>query len=525
LENEKAMLEIIKSIEQGRIKRKEDLHREKIKIARKYKLGRIPSNSEIISFIGEEKVIKEEKYDVLVRKPVRTISGIAVIAVMTSPYPCPHGKCSYCPGGPERGVPQSYTGLEPATMRAIQNEYHPRKQVEHRINQLRKIGHPVEKAEVIIMGGTFTAMPYDYQKWFVKEILDGLTGKTTSSIEEAQKIAEKSEIRNTGLTVETRPDWAKEDQIDRILSLGATRIELGIQSIYEDVLERVNRGHTVEDIVEATRIARDSGFKICYHIMPGLPGSDLKRDYKMFERIFRDSEFKPDMIKIYPCLVIEGTKLYDEWKRGEYTPIRDKEAIELISKVKGELIPKWVRTMRIQRDIPVKAIVDGVKLSNLREVVLKELKKKGKKCNCIRCREVGHKYLKEGRRPKRVEYLIEEYKAGKGKEYFISAEDPEEEILIGYLRLRRVSRKAHREELSGTHVVRELHVYGKSIPIGERKRRWWQHRGVGRRLLEMAEEISMESGKISVLSGIGVREYYYRMGYFKEGPYVSKYLD
>ncbi|MBS7624194.1 MAG: tRNA uridine(34) 5-carboxymethylaminomethyl modification radical SAM/GNAT enzyme Elp3 [Candidatus Bathyarchaeia archaeon] len=505
-----------------------DVQVAKIRVAEKYRLSTLPPNSEIIKYLRPEEKFKLLK--VLRRKAVRTISGVTIIAVMAKPWPCPQKEpCAYCPGGPYYGVPQSYTGREPATMRGLQFNFDPYKQVRHRIEQLRAIGHAVDKVELIVMGGTFPAMPEDYQRLFIKECLDAITGVRSTSLEEAKRNAEVGEIRNVGITIETRPDWCKEQHVDLMLSYGATRVEIGVQNIYDDIYALVNRGHTVKDVIEATRILKDSGLKVVYHMMPGLPGSDFERDLEAFKRIFSDSDFKPDMLKIYPCLVVKGTKVYDWWVKGLYKPYTTEEAAKLIAEVK-KIVPEWVRIMRVQRDIPAYLIEAGVKSSNLREIALKMLRDMGLRCRCIRCREVGHRWLKDHIKPNmdNVKILVRRYEASKGEEFFISAEDTVNDVLIGYLRLRIPSDMAHRPEISGKNasIIRELRVLGPLVPVGRREGEGYQHKGFGRVLLEEAERISLEQGckKILVTSALGTKRYYMRLGYTYDGPYMSKNL-
>ncbi|MEM1586680.1 MAG: tRNA uridine(34) 5-carboxymethylaminomethyl modification radical SAM/GNAT enzyme Elp3 [Candidatus Bathyarchaeia archaeon] len=505
-----------------------DVQLAKIRVAEKYGLSVIPPNSEIIKHLrADERPILLK---VLRRKVVRTISGVTIIAVMAKPWPCPQkDPCAYCPGGPAYGVPQSYTGREPATMRGLQFNFNPYSQVKHRIEQLESIGHVVDKIELIVMGGTFPAMPVDYQMSFIKECLDAITGVRSSSLEEAKGNAEVSRRRNVGITIETRPDWCREPHVDVMLSYGTTRVELGVQNIYDDIYALVNRGHTIKDVVEATRIAKDAGLKVVYHMMPGLPGSDLKRDLDAFKRIFTDPGFKPDMLKIYPCLVVKGTKIYDWWVKGLYKPYTTEEAAKLIAEVK-KIIPEWVRIMRVQRDIPAYMIEAGPKSSNLREIALKMLRGEGLRCRCIRCREVGHRWLKDHVKPNldKVEIIVRRYEASMGEEFFISAEDQANDVLIGYLRLRIPSSLAHRPEISGKDaaIVRELRVLGPLVPVGRRAGGEYQHRGFGGMLLEKAEEISSSMGykKILVTSALGTKRYYMRLGYSYDGPYVSKSL-
>jgi len=505
-----------------------DVNQAKTRVARKYGLRRVLTNSEIIPHLDPEE--RKRLLKVLRRKAVRTASGVVVVAVMTKPWPCPQEEpCAYCPGGPSKGLPQSYTGCEPAAMRGLQNDYDPYSQVKHRLSQYEAIGHMVDKIELIVMGGTFPSTPTSYQDSFIQGCLDAITGLPSKSLEEAKKLAEASRIRNAGITVETRPDWAKEIHVDRMLSQGVTRVELGVQNVYDDIYRIVNRGHAVGDVVEATRILKDSGIKIVYHMMPGLPGSSLKRDLDGFRRIFADPRFKPDMLKIYPCLVIEGTKVYEWWKQGAYTPYSTEEAVELIYEIK-KTVPEWVRIMRVQRDIPAYLIKTGVTRSNLRELVLERLRQQNARCRCIRCREVGHRWLKERVRPKqeKVEMLTRRYEASEGTEFFISVEDPVNDILIGYVRLRFPSEEAHRPEIAHrrTALIRELRVCGPIVPVGRHIKEAYQHKGCGRLLLEKAEEISRDHGfnEIFVTSALGTKQYYSKFGYTRNGPYMSKSL-
>jgi elongator complex protein 3 len=470
-----------------------------------------------------------------VKRPTRMLSGVTIVAVMTRPYPCPHGRCIYCPGGPEFGTPQSYIGNEPALMRGIQTNFDPYEQIRLRLRQYEILGHIPSKVEIIIMGGTFSAMPIDYQEWFVTNVFEAVNRypmpklETIPSLKEAHLRNETAKIRVVGLTIETRPDWAKEKQIDFMLYLGATKVELGVQSIYDDVLKFISRGHSVKDTIEATRLLKDAGYKVVYHIMPGLPKSDFDRDLEMVKEIFENPEYKPDMLKIYPVLVIEGTKLYDLWREGLYKALNDDEAIELISEF-YRYIPKWARVMRIQRDIPAPLIIAGPKKANLRELIEKKAIEKGIKINEIRFREVGRQLLYKNKKLNKITISKEYYEASKGIEIFLAAEDTENDILIGLLRLRIPSEKPHRAEIDiKTALVRELHIYGPQVPIGSYINDAWQHKGWGMKLLRIAEEIArfeFSCNKIYVLSGVGVREYYRKQGYRKlsELPYMVKEL-
>jgi len=526
---------IINEIIRGKIKNKGELEKAKLNVCRDYKLPEFMSNSMILQYASPEE--RKKISGIIRKKPTRTISGVAIVAVMCKPHKCPHGRCLYCVES--EIAPPSYTGEEPAALRARMFDFDPYLQVYNRLLQLESIGHPLDKVELIIMGGTFPSYFLCYQEWFVSKCLQAMNdfGVKASSIngfskdfvylENVQKANENSHVRCVGMTFETRPDYCKIQDVDRMLDMGVTRVELGVQTIYNYIYRRIERGHTIEDTVEAARILRDSGIKVAMHLMPGL-FADFKRDMRIFKRIFTDSSFKPDMLKIYPCLVTKGSKLHDMWQKGEYQPYTSKEAVDLIVEIKKTL-PKWVRTMRIQRDIPSPLIDAGVKKSNLGELVYKKLNEMDVGCKCIRCREVGHK-ASVGIIPdiENIKLLKEEYDAGEGREIFLSFEDVKKDILIGFLRLRIPSKKAHRKEINEkTAIVRELHVYGSMIPLGEKETGKWQHMGYGERLLGEAEKIALEvyeKDRINVISGIGARNYYKKFGYFRSGPYMSKYL-
>jgi elongator complex protein 3 len=403
--------------------------------------------------------------------------------------------------------------------------------VKSRIEQLRAIGHEVDKVELIVFGGTLTAYPRDYLEWFTTQCLNAIAGSGARTIEEAQLAAENAPIRVSDITFETRPDYCRGPYIDLMLRLGATRVELGVQTVYDDVYKLVNRGHTVEDVVEATREAKDAGFAVIFHCMPNLPGSDYKRDLEAFKMIFEDERFKPDALKIYPTLVMEKTKLHDLWLSGEYRPYPFEQIVQLITEVK-KIVPPWIRIQRIQRDIPSNLIVEGVKRGDVRVLVQERLRREGARCRCIRCREVGHVYYKLGLEPapEDIGLRVERYRASMGEELFLSFEDLKLDILIGLLRLREPSPAARRPELKAARsmVVRELHVYGPLVKVGaDAGVNEWQHRGWGERLLHEAERISREefdARRIIVLAGVGTRNYYRRFGYEREGPYMVKEL-
>ena len=503
----------------------DSLNRLKIEFCRKHQLSWMPRNSDILSALSPE--ARQEIAPSLRLKKVRSISGVNVIGVMSSPRGCPHGRCVFCPV--EKGFPMSYTSGEPAAMRGMQNGYDAFKQISSRLSQLRAIGHEPSKVELVIQGGTFLAAPIQYQEHFVKRCLDAINCVDSESLDVAKKLAETSEVRNVGLTIETKPDWCKQPHVDQMLRFGATRVEIGVQVIDDRIYTLTNRGHTVDDVVEAFQVSRDAGFKIVAHMMPGLPGSSFEHDIESFRLLFQDPRFRPDMLKIYPCLVMEGTELYEWWKKGLYEPYDTEKAAELIALVK-EFVPPWVRIMRVHREFPAQLIKAGVKSGNLRELAVRKLRERGKKCRCIRCREIGHRTLKEKIvvSPGEVQLMMLEYEASEGKEVFISFEEPETDALIAYIRLRLPSSKAHRPEVANsTAVIRELHVYGTEVPIGRKNQDGWQHLGFGRRLLKEAEAYAKNAGskRILVLSALGTKAYYGKLGYDSVGPYMGKGLN
>ena len=511
MSTEKAKKEILDKILCGDIKNSKELELAKTRVAKKYSLNKLFQNAEILDY-ARRVVRNKQKLKTLTRflsiKPVRTSSGIASIAVMCLGK-CP-GKCEYCPT--VRGIPKSYTGVEPATLRARHAGFDARKQVKTRLKQLKTIGHPTDKCEIIIMGGTFLYMDKSYKMNFVKSIYEALNDKYEKTLAAAIKDNEHATHRCVGLTIETRPDYCKPKHIKEMLSFGCTRVELGVQSLYDDVLRRIKRGHDVSETIRATRDLKNAGLKVAYHMMLGLPGSSPRKDLAMFKRLFTDEQFQPDELKIYPTLVIPGSALYEKWKAGEYKPLTIKEASELLIKIK-QIVPRYVRIKRVMRDIAEQKVVAGPKTTNLRQIVQHEMRKRGVQCKCIRCREVGHRKTK----PENISLQQIKYKASDASEIFLSFEDTKNDILIGFLRLR----------LAEKAFVRELHVYGQLVPIGEKEEKAYQHESYGRRLLEKAEEKAQERGydEIFITSGVGVREYYRRFGYEQKGYYMWKKLE
>jgi elongator complex protein 3 len=455
------------------------------------------------------------------RKPTRTLSGVAVVAVMTAPAACPHGRCTYCPGGLERGTPQSYTGEEPSALRGAQFQWDARAITAHRLDALAAIGHPTSKVEVILMGGTFPSRPQSYQETVVRGVFDALNGSTSESLGVAQVANETAAHRCVSLTVETRPDWCDERVLPWLLDAGVTRVELGVECLTDPVLAAVNRAHRSDDVGNATRSARDSGLKVGYHWMLGLPGMDPTKDLADFRKLFDDPTYRPDMLKIYPTLVVPGTPLHDDWERGAYRPYDAETAATLIAELK-QILPPWVRIQRIQRDIPARLISAGVRAGNLRELALHKLAERGGRCRCLRCREPGRRASPDPDRFVRRELR---YEASGGTEWFLSFEDPETETVAGFLRLRFPSTSSPTG--LAAPVVRELKVLGPETPVGDRPGPGtYQHRGFGRALLDRAEAIARDQGarRLFVTAAVGTRPYYRALGYERVGAHVAKPL-
>lgn len=565
-----------------------ELSKLKVRLCSRFGLRKIPSDIEIMLNLSDG-ALKRIK-SALIMKPTRTASGVAVCAVMTPPSKCPHGKCLMCPGGLESffgDVPQSYTGHEPATKRAIRNDYDPYLQVFNRLEQYSLMGHNFGKVELIIMGGTFPAQPKAFQNQFVAYTLKALNDfshqffrkgifnikkfkkffifpceKSDSNratilkakilalkkpngevnLLKEQKRNEKSNIRCVGLTIETRPDYGFFEHGKEMLKLGCTRIELGVQTTSDISLKAMERGHTVDDSIRSIRELKDLGFKLNFHIMPGLIGSSKKKDIEMIKELFKNPNFRPDMLKIYPCMVTKGTKLYELYLKGKYKPLSTKDACEIITKIYPE-IPYYCRIMRIQRDIPTQNIVAGVDMTNLRQYIFESLKKEG---TFSSIKEIRHREAGRIKSDLPTKLFIEKYNASKGTEFFISLESIDRKVLYGFCRLRLpyknlaleyieacekksidpLARNVYAKNVCDKKIalVRELHVYGTAINIGDFGE--VQHKGYGKQLLEKAEELAKENAteKILVISGIGVREYYKRLGYRKYRTYMVKKL-
>lgn len=566
--------ELINSLINEKNPTKTKINSIKTNLAKKYKIGKIVKNPEIIANTTNE--TREKIISILNIKPVRELSGVTVVALFAKPHSCPHGKCMYCPGGPDSpygDTPQSYTGKEPAALRAIRNHYDPYLQIFNRLEHYCINGHLPDKLELIFMGGTFPSLDKTYRDEFVnyvykaindfgelfiktnsknikeidyekineffetktdftsnkrqenihKKILE-IKNKNKSNYKKEIEKNETAKIRAIGLTIETKPDWALEKHCNEMLEYGCTRFEVGVQTLDENCLKKTNRGHTLEDTKKAFETMKDMCFKINAHMMLGLPASTLEIDKQSLIDLFEKDDYRPDMLKFYPCLVVKGTPLYKMWKNKMFTPITTKDAAKIIGDV-YETLPRYVRVMRVQRDIPTTEINDGIQNSNLREFVEKYMKENNIQSKDIRAREIGIRTM-QGYKTGDFELKIEEYNSSKGIDYFIDTVD-ENDTMIGFIRLRFPHKTNLRPEINEkTALIRELHIYGQTVAVGAESKEKSQHKGWGRKLLEKAEHIAKENGynKMAIISGVGVREYYRKYGYKLEGPYMVKNL-
>lgn len=572
---------------------KEKIAKLKLRLCKEYKVKNIPTDIELFMQSSKDQVLKFRKR--LQTKPNRSLSGVAPVAIMTSPANCPHGRCTMCPGGLNSAwgdTPQSYTGAEPATMRGMRAGYDAYLQVFNRLEQYVVTGHHPDKVDLIIMGGTFPAREDNYQEEYVwsafkamndfsnlfydennelkldefkeffelpgevgeeertkriQEKLLNLKGSINinSTLLQEQEKNETAVIRCIGLTIETKPDWAFETHANRMLNQGCTRVELGVQSVYDKPLKIIHRGHDTKDNKKAIAILKDLGFKINYHMMIGLPeaspenseqgvGDSLsysrendgrltkEKDIEGLRALFSDSDYRPDMIKIYPNMVMPKTKLFMDFQKGLFKPVELEEAADIISEFLPFVEP-YCRVMRVQRDIPTYRTIAGVDKTNLRQYVDLKMEEKGVVSRDIRAREIGRRKLQSSLNP---ELIVQEYLASDGKEFFISFEDKKQDVLIGFARLRFPGKQLREEFTPTTAIIRELHVYGAAVNVGGVDDGSSQHKGFGKKLMLEAEKIAKENGydKMLVISGVGVRKYYEKLGYSHDGPYMGKML-
>lgn len=454
-------------------------------------------------------------------KPSRTLSGVTTVTVLTKPYPCP-GKCIFCPT--DYRMPKSYLPDEPGAMRALQHEFDPFDQTFARLEALNAIGHPTDKIELLILGGTWSSYRADYQEWFVQRCLDALNGFRSSNLMEAQHANELAPHRNVGLAIETRPDHIDNGEIARLRDLGVTKVQIGVQSLDDEILSLNARGHTVAETRRAVRMLRASGLKIVMHWMPNLLGATLASDRTDFARLWDDADLRPDELKIYPCQLLENAELYEYWRRGEYTPYTTAELVELIADIKTS-IPEYCRVNRVIRDIPSTNVVEGNKRTSLRQDVSAELARRGTECRCVRCREIrGQRVL-----PGELQLQDLEYRAGAAKEHFLSYVTKGDR-LAGFLRLSlpgAESPDVSFRDLEGSAIVREVHVYGQSLEVGADQDGAAQHVGLGMRLMREAEATARRAGydRLAVISAFGTRGYYRKLGYELGETYMVKDLS
>ncbi len=502
----------------------------------------------------KEERIKENRafFEILKRRNVRTLSGVSVVTVLTKPFACP-GKCIFCPTEPN--MPKSYLSNEPAVMRAVMHRWDGLEQVHNRLKSLYITGHVNAKNELIISGGTWSFYPKRYQTAFIRSCYDGFntfgqveknleykkdepsrfrkftksgkTGKRSADLATAKKTNETALHRVIGLSIETRPDFITEEEVKRLRRLGCTRVQLGVQSLNDEVLDLNKRGHGIKEVREASKLLKDAGFKVDYHMMPNLLGSTPELDKAMFPELFANPDYQPDQLKIYPCSVVPYSMLERVHKKGEYRPYDEEELIDVLYQASRN-IPPYVRVSRLIRDIPGTSILAGNTKTNLRQIVEDRMKRNNEQCRCIRCREVGNKALKN----LKPELAVREYEASGGKEFFISFEDKEQDVLFGFCRLRIPSQFFEKQrhfiaEIEGCSLIRELHVYGTQVAIDEQEQAAVQHFGFGRKLMSKAEEIVVAQygiKKMAVIAGVGVREYYKKLGYYLGKEYMIKEL-
>ncbi|MBF8280430.1 MAG: hypothetical protein HW383_203 [Candidatus Magasanikbacteria bacterium] len=569
--------QIVKELLKRGVMTRDDVHNVKRAIAGALKLPPPPSADILDAYremVGAQEISVDKKIEELLQvRSVRTLSGVAIITVLTKPYMCP-GQCVYCPT--EARMPKSYIATEPAAARALRLEFDPYEQVASRLATLERNGHPTDKIELIVKGGTWSAYRPDYQFWFISRCFaaandffgDSSKGDTSkfplgtllnakrlevsplftfrsvpfrtvpitlrTELREMQSKNETAGHRIIGITLETRPDWVHPQTIAILRELGCTRIELGLQHTDDEILKLVNRGHTLAQFKKAVRLLRAAGFKVDFHTMPQLPGATPEKDLEMYRTLFADADLRPDMIKIYPCVVTRTAEIYDWWKDGRYVPYADQELIEMLISAK-QLVPRYCRISRLIRDIPSTEIYAGNVVTNLRQVVQKKMRSSGQRCLCLRCREIGHSTDFDNQSA--PQFFVEEYESSGGCEFFLSFEDQERKNVFAFLRLRLPGALPDADtekmfellpEIRNAAFIRELHTYGHLVPLDQRLdgAANAQHRGLGRALMERAEKIVSDVGgkKIAVISGVGVREYYRKLGYAKDGTYMVKRL-
>jgi len=510
------ILEILKQALKKRPQCDAELLAIKRQACKKMKIAATPTNTLILK--KYQQLVKLGKIKpnlslekVLRKRGVRTMSGVAVISVLTKSEDCP-GSCLFCPT--EANMPKSYLSNEPAVMRAIVNNFDPYKQVANRLKALQVNGHVTDKCELIVIGGTWSYLGKKYQTDFIKRCFDGFNGNKAKNLEQAKKRNEKAKNRVIGITLETRPDYINEEEIIRMRKLGATRVELGIQTTNENILIKNRRGHGLKASIEAIKLLKQAGFKITAHFMPDMYGATPAKDLTAYKKMFESSAWQPDQVKIYPCVVTKNSDLYKLYKSGEHKPYSDKVLQKLLIMIKAAT-PPYVRISRLIRDIPAESIEGGNKITNLRQL----LQNQGAQCSCIRCREARGKKVTL----KDIKLVKRQYQASGGTEIFLSYESKDKKVLYAFLRLRLQKNVSWYSVLENAALIRELHTYGELMALKSKNKKV-QHAGFGKRLMLEAEKIAKQKGyhKIAVISGVGVREYYRKLGYQLEDEYMVK---
>lgn len=509
-----------------------------------FKLQRKVARELKVQFFNKDNLIKEyhnlienniikgniEIENLLRLKSTRSASGIVVISILTKPYGCP-GKCLYCPD--QKGIPKSYLSDEPAVMRAVACKFDPEKQIASRLKALTSTGHNTSKINIRIIGETWSYYSKNYQMSFIKKCYKACNNfdvkdkpVNNHTLYELQQFNTNSKNRIVEISIETRQDYINEQEIKRLRKFGVTKVELGVQSIYDDVLKLNNRGHNNSVTISATKMLKDAGLKISYQIMPNLPGSNLTTDKKMFHQLFTDQNYQPDYLKIYPLALLKETGVYKLYKQKKYKPYDYLTLKDLLKAAKKE-VPYYTRIERIIRDIPANHIVEGgAKISNLRQIVSKELVEENFLCKCIRCREIGSKDYDKSE----PSLFRQDYDSSDGKEIFLSYENKDRTKLYSMLRLRIPSYYFSGEKhfiniLNKSAIIREIHTYGQQLNISTQQKDASQHKGLGKKLMEKAEKIAkkeFELSKITVISGVGVRDYFKKLGYELDESYMVK---
>ncbi|MCA9964257.1 MAG: tRNA uridine(34) 5-carboxymethylaminomethyl modification radical SAM/GNAT enzyme Elp3 [Anaerolineales bacterium] len=452
-------------------------------------------------------------------KPTRSQAGVTVVTVLTKPYPCP-GKCIFCPT--DVRMPKSYLHDEPGAQRAERHGFDPFEQTQVRIEALERIGHPAEKIELLILGGTWSSYRRSYQEWFVKRCFDAMNGEESATLTEAQEKNAVGPRRNVGLVVETRQDHIDADELRWMRYLGVTKVQVGIQSMDDHILAINERGHDVQATRDAFRLLRLAGFKIHGHWMANLLGATPESDVVDFARIWEETAVRPDELKLYPCMLVENAELYDYWQRGEYTPYSEEELTELLVACKSQ-VPRYVRLNRVIRDFPTTNVVEGNKKANLRQIAQQRMAERGLRCQCIRCREIRRDKVTEDD----LSLRITTYDTDATTEHFLSFETKDER-LAGFLRLSLPRRDVELPlpELADHAMIREVHVYGPALNLGDESSGEAQHMGLGSRLVAQAKAMAQQAGygHIAVISAIGTREYYAKHGFALNGLYMTASL-